>query len=200
MFKILNISIFSIILSGCNILGPIKVEKNIEYSLELKPTIKSNRTDGSSLLVTTPSLNNVFKGQRVKFTNQKYSYQNIKGIKWSTSIESMVEMSIVRAFEHSNFFTAVVTSNVANNIKWKISSRINYIYKYIDQSTGVNKSMLSITFTLYDIINNNVVNSKVFTESKDLESDSEYNYIEVTNLLLEKVINEGVKFTLQNIR
>ncbi len=189
----------ALVLSGC-LLPQDKSPPRQDYLLEAAAFAPppARRTSDKILLVTVPKAAPGFDSDRIAYRREplKIDYYNDSG--WSDTPAKMLLPILVRAFEATGAFKAVVSPPAPGLADLRVD--VDVIRLQQEFMTQPSKVRLSARIKVLDMKSGHVLGTQVFEVVEPAPSEDAYGAVRATNAAVVKVLGEMVPFALQYVR
>ncbi|MGB5063690.1 MAG: ABC-type transport auxiliary lipoprotein family protein [Candidatus Competibacter sp.] len=158
----------------------------------------ARRTSDKILLVTVPRAAPGFDSDRIAYRREplKIDYYNDSG--WSDTPAKMLLPILVRAFEATGAFKAVVSPPAPGLADLRVD--VDVIRLQQEFMTQPSKVRLSARIKVLDMKSGHVLGTQVFEVVEPAPSEDAYGAVRATNAAVVKVLGEMVPFALQYVR
>lgn len=183
-------------LAGCS-LPQDKSPPPQTYMLEVgaftPPSMR--RPSSKTLLVTVPKAAPGFDSNRIAYTKAPLKLDYYNNSVWSDTPAKMLTPVLVRAFENSGAFRAVVSPPAPTLANMRVDVEIIRLQQ--EFTTTPSRVRLAVRVKVIDMKNGHVLGTQVFDAVEPAPSDDAYGAVRAANAAVQKVLGDIVGFTLR---
>ena len=185
-------------LSAC-LLPQDKSPPRQDYLLEVTSFASppARRASDKILLVAMPKAAPGFDSNRIAYSREplKLDYYNDSG--WSDTPAKMLLPILVRAFETTGAFKAVVSPPAPGLADLRVD--VDVIRLQQEFMTQPSKVRLTARIKVLDMKSRHVLGTQVFEAVEPAPSENAYGAVRATNAAVQKILGEMVPFALQYV-
>lgn len=185
-------------LAGCT-LPQDKSPPPQAYMLEVGNLMspQARRPSGKTLLVAVPKAAPGFDSNRIAYTRDPLKLDYYSNSVWSDTPARMLLPVLVRAFEQTGAFRAVVTPPAPALANMRVDVDIIRLEQEFMTRPSQVKFMARIK--VVDLKSGQVLGTQVFEDLQPAPSEDAYGAVQAANLAVRKVLGDMVAFALQYV-
>lgn len=198
--KIFNIGfvfLMSLLLNGCSVFAPVKVEPTTSYVINAKPAplILGKRTS-SVLLVSTPQALSAYDSNHMAYTTQVYQIAYFTKNNWADTPTQMLQPLIVNTLQNTRHYHAVVAAPFAGQYDFILNTQL----LELQQSFLQHPSQIHITLRaqLVKYATSQVVATRDFTITRTAFQDTPYGGVVAINEATRELLRQLAQFCIKN--
>lgn len=157
----------------------------------------ARRSSGKILLVTVPKAAPGFDSNRIAYTKERLKLDYYSNSVWSDTPAKMLTPVLVRAFENSRAFKAVVSPPAPTLANMRVDVEIIRLQQ--EFTTAPSRVRLAVRVKVIDMKNGHVLGTQVFDTVEPAPSDDAYGAVQAANAAVQKVLGDIVGFTLRYV-
>jgi len=185
-----------LILSGCSLLSPIEVKPPHKYMLSEIPVSVPQQSHSTTLFVSEPETRPIYNTTQMAYMTQPRQISFYRDNEWSETPSQLLRPLMVKTFQKSCFFHAVVTPPYTGPYDYVLSTNILEFLQ--DFTTCPAMLRLTLQAQLMKGTTNQVVATQEFSIHEPILQRSPNAGVIAANQATAAILRELVDFTLQN--
>ena len=158
---------------------------------------QARRPSGKTLLVATPKASPGFDSNRIAYTRDPLKLDYYSNSVWSDAPAKMLLPVLVRAFEETGAFRAVITPPAPALANTRVDVDIIRLEQQL--MTKPSRVRFMARIKVVDMKSGHVLGTQVFEDLEPAPSEDAYGAVQAANLAVRKVLGDMVAFTLQYV-
>lgn len=161
------------------------------------PPASARRPSGKTLLVTAPKAAPGFDSNRIAYTKEPPKLDYYNNHVWSDTPAKMLLPILVRAFESTRAFKAVISPPASALANWRVD--VDVIRLQQEFMTQPSRVRLAARIKVVDMRNGHVLATQVFEAVEPAPSEDAGGAARAANAAVQKVLGQMIAFTLRTL-
>ena len=187
--KYLWMSLF-MLMSGCTVTQPYIVEYKISPKITNEKS-SAKMCKNKSLKIAQVFGSSSLMSHSMKYSKNEYEEHSFTESKWATTPAVAINESIVQSIRSKNIFSNVSSFKSRSRSDFILESDVEEFMQYFSDENNNSFVKVSITMSLIDAKNSQVVKSKKFTKKMNVENINAKSGVQELNIALQKVLDQS---------
>ena len=158
---------------------------------------QARRSGNKTLLVTVPKAAPGFDSNRIAYTKQPLKLDYYSNNVWSDTPAKMLLPFLVRAFESTGAFKAVVSPPAPTLTNLRVDVDVIRLQQEFNGSSS--QVRFTARIKVVDMKSNHVLGTQVFETLEPAPSEDAYGAVKAANVAVQKALSEMIQFALQYV-
>lgn len=183
----------AIVMTSCTLPGPER--EMTTYLLEWSGPVATERPPlmpCAAVLVTAPLSAPGYATARMAYTQQNHRVDYFATHRWADTPARMLAPLLARSLQTSGLFKAAVESPAPINAQLRLESEVLELRQVF--SPQESKIRLRLKINLYDLANNRLVTSRVFSVDEPAETRDPYGGVVAANHAVDRMFEELISY------